>query len=608
MSLQANDLFHGRYRLIEERGRGSFGEVWLARDEELDIDVAVKIYIALDDRGIEEFKAEYKTVFEMRHSNILRADHYDVCDNRPYLVMSYCPESASSLIGSADEGTVWQFINDVARGLAYLHSKEVVHRDIKPDNILRDKDGTFVITDFGISKRMRSTLRRNSLRVGNDAEISGTIGYMAPELFSSHPDAVKATDIWALGATIFEMVTGELPFMGQGGVMLLHGAEVPTLESPYSPELSSVVSACLSCDTWQRPTAEELSNYAKAYIAGKKAPMPWLSRSGGGVEDVSRATQRRVNTNVGMSNTERDNSNNVSNYNEVGKEKVNSRVGRPLWALIFLLLLIVGGFIWFLCRSSSSGHGAVEQIVSSGTPVGAGTSPASSADNVDPFADYMVCVDGGTFTMGATSEQGSDAESDEKPAHRVILSSFEISKYEVTQKQWFDVMGYYPGSVEGDDFPVVNVSWNDVKKFIEKLNAKTGKNYRLPTEAEWEFAARGGNKSQHYKYSGSDNINEVAWYSGNSGGKTHPVGQKKANELGLYDMSGNVWEWCEDKYENVYPQAEQTNPKGPTSGFFRVHRGGSWYDVARDCRVSNRGSNLPGLGYYSLGFRLALSL
>lgn len=229
--------------------------------------------------------------------------------------------------------------------------------------------------------------------------------------------------------------------------------------------------------------------------------------------------------------------------------------------------------------------------------------------SLNDFGIEMVYVKGGTFTMGCTSEQGSDCEDDEKPAHQVTLNDFYIGKYEVTQKQWRAVMGTDPPelSFKGcDDCPVERVSWNDIQDFIKKLNQKTGKKYRLPTEAEWEYAARGGSQSRGYKYAGSNNIGEVAWYEGNSSSKTHAVGGKKPNELGIYDMSGNVYEWCSDWYGN-YSAGSQRNPQGPTSGTGRVLRGGSWYRIAGRCRVSDRSNSFPGNRINHYGFRLAVS-
>ena len=191
--------------------------------------------------------------------------------------------------------------------------------------------------------------------------------------------------------------------------------------------------------------------------------------------------------------------------------------------------------------------------------------------------------------------------------HQVTLSDFLIGKYPVTQRLWKEIMGNNPSQFKGDDLPVETVSWGDVQEFLKKLNARyPGHRYRLPTEAEWEYAARGGNLSKGFIYAGSNNIDEVAWYTGNSGSKTHPVGQKKANELELYDMSGNVWEWCADWYGD-YPSQPQTDPAGPDSGARRVRRGGSWHFDPQFCRVAYRSHWLPGERNSNLGFRLAAS-
>ena len=212
--------------------------------------------------------------------------------------------------------------------------------------------------------------------------------------------------------------------------------------------------------------------------------------------------------------------------------------------------------------------------------------------NVNGVSFTMIAVKGGTFQMGATSEQGSDADNDEKPVHNVTLSDYYIGETEVTQELWQAVMGSNPSKFSGSQRPVESVSWNDCQKFITKLNNLTGKNFRLPTEAEWEYAARGGNKSKGYKYSGSNTIDDVAWYQSNSSSRTHDVKTKQVNELGIYDMSGNVYEWCQDWYGS-YSSSSQINPTGPTSGSYRVIRGGSWNGSAERCRVSNRSINNP---------------
>ena len=217
----------------------------------------------------------------------------------------------------------------------------------------------------------------------------------------------------------------------------------------------------------------------------------------------------------------------------------------------------------------------------------------------------MVWVEGGTFRMGATSEQGRGVFNDEKPVHSVTLSGYYIGKTEVTQALWKAVMGSNPSFFDGDNLPVEQVSWDDCQEFIRELNALTGQNFRLPTEAEWEFACRGGNNSRGYKYSGSNYIDNVAWYDGNSGHKTHPVGTKLPNELGIYDMSGNVWEWCSDWY-GKYSSGAQINPKGPYDGWTRVDRGGNWGRDEGHCRSSSRYTDRPADRYGNVGLRLAL--
>ena len=221
----------------------------------------------------------------------------------------------------------------------------------------------------------------------------------------------------------------------------------------------------------------------------------------------------------------------------------------------------------------------------------------------------MVRVEAGTFTMGATPEM-KNPNDDEKPTHRVTLTNdYYMGKYEVTQALWKAVMGNNPSKFKGDNLPVENVSWYDCQEFISKLNRITGKTFRLPTEAEWEYAARGGNKSRGYQYSGSNNLSDVAWYKDNGGSKTHAVGTKQPNELGIYDMSGNVYEWCQDRY-GAYSTSSQVNPIGadiePSN---RVIRGGSWDYYARICRSSDRGINVPDnrSRWADQGLRLVLS-
>ena len=260
--------------------------------------------------------------------------------------------------------------------------------------------------------------------------------------------------------------------------------------------------------------------------------------------------------------------------------------------------------------------GALERQQSTAVSSSSSSSSASSSGaaietiTVNGVSFNMVRVHGGTFTMGATKEQGSDDYDYGTPvAHQVTLSTYSIGETEVTQALWQAVMGSNPSKYKGNQKPVEQVSWDDCQTFISKLNQLTGRRFRLPTEAEWEYAARGGRKSQRHKYSGGDSINDVAWYGMNARNEddygVHVVKSKQSNELGLYDMSGNVSEWCQDRYDS-YSRRSQTNPTGPSSGSCRVNRGGCWTALARHCRVSYRDYGTPDYRSGMCGLRLAL--
>lgn len=218
----------------------------------------------------------------------------------------------------------------------------------------------------------------------------------------------------------------------------------------------------------------------------------------------------------------------------------------------------------------------------------------------------MVEVDGGSFMMGCASKRSKNCSRDEKPLHSVMLNDYYIGETEVTQELWETVMGYNPSHFVGKDRPVEQVSWEDAQDFIAKLNKLTGKIFRLPTEAEWEFAAKGGTKTQGYKYSGSNKIKKVACFVKTSNRESASVKSRKPNELGIYDMSGNVKEWCSD-WKAPYSSSEEKNPTGAEVGTLRILRGGGWINDDKDCRVINRDGGKPEFSYRSCGFRLAMS-
>lgn len=295
------------------------------------------------------------------------------------------------------------------------------------------------------------------------------------------------------------------------------------------------------------------------------------------------------------------------------------RLFTPMCVLLLMLASFTAGMEYPRGDVDQNGDVNIGDVVTLIDYLLTGNWPAESDDPVVTFdvngvSFKMVAVDGGTFDMGATMEQGYGAYDWEKPVHQVTLSDYFIGQTEVTQELWIAVMGSDPSHYNDNPLlPVDNVSWNDCQTFISKLNEMTGKSFRLPTEAEWEFAARGGNLSEGFRYSGEDDIDLIGWYwgnipshySGTTGYGTQPVATKLPNELGLYDMTGNVWEWCQDWYGSYSPD-DQTDPTGPSWGSYRIFRGGSWSRSAESCRVSYRNFNYPSSSDDSMGFRLAL--
>ncbi len=267
--LQQGLMLNSRYVLKKEIGGGSFGRVWVADDTLMGMEVALKVFMAFDPKSLESFKEEYRITFDLHHDNLLAGMSCDVWEQRPFIVMEYCPEgSTGHLAGKVDEDIVWCFIRDVASGLAYLHGHQpepIIHRDIKPDNILIRRSGSFAITDFGLSKKTRATMLRMS---GRESQ-SGSVAYMGPELFRSSGLPVMASDIWALGVTVYELVTGELPFCGMGGGMLNVNAEMPDLPEGFSDELNKAVQQMMTRETWDRPTAVQLGQWAERALRGE---------------------------------------------------------------------------------------------------------------------------------------------------------------------------------------------------------------------------------------------------------------------------------------------------------------------------------------------------
>ena len=275
MQLIQNTYFGegNRYYLEKLLGRGGFSEVWLAKDAITDLELALKVYVpgtGMDEDGLQTFSKELARVYHLNHPNLLRPQHVDSWQGMPYLLMAYCPQgSLVKRIGGMPETEIRKVLHDVASGLAYLHAHDVVHQDIKPDNILLDDAGNYVITDFGISTRVRSALRKSV--AASAAHSGGTIAYMGPERFGKEPAPIKASDVWSLGAMLYELMTGDTPFGEHGGLIQKSGAEIPTIQGNYSDELKQTVEQMLALNPWDRPTAE---NLAAGYAVPSSSSIP----------------------------------------------------------------------------------------------------------------------------------------------------------------------------------------------------------------------------------------------------------------------------------------------------------------------------------------------
>ena len=609
--LPQTTLQGGRYTILRTLGQGGFGITYLAMQRGLEREVVVKEFfmkqfcdrvsgtqVTLGTAGSreevsrfrEKFLKEARNIAQLHHPNIVQV--FDVFEENgtAYYVMEYA--RGGSLAdkvareGALTEANAMRYIRQVASALIYLHQRSMSHLDVKPANIMLDSDNNALLIDFGLAKQYdgQSGEQTSSTPVGISE------GYAAPEQYRTGGVGrfSPQTDVYALGATLYFLLTGERP-----------------------PVAADVVEDGVPVSKLKRAKVSQKTIYAiKKAMQGRRKDR--LQNANAFLNCLSKGAQSgdESTKTVPQTNQERPSKRDEDVRNPVPKDyhTQSTTANQPAkstksssWMIGLIIGLVV--FVVGCLAFKGCGHATPTENVDTLT-----TDTVAFANDVQTFTVNgvsfdMVRVEGGTFTMGATAEQENEADDDEKPAHEVTLDSYYIGKTEVTQALWEAVMGNNPSYNKGLYRPVDNVSWEDCQKFIAKLNEMTGKPFRLPTEAEWEYAARGGNKSQGYKYAGSNNFDEVAWYDGNSGNETHDVGRKRPNELGLYDMSGNLWEWCSDWYGG-YSSASQTNPTGPSSGTCRVLRGGSWNDDVRCCRVSRRINYHPGRRINFSGLRL----
>ncbi len=627
--LAVGTVLNGKYRIERHLSSGGFGNTYVAINLTLGDKVAVKEFFmrgvtqrdgdstisvsnpdnrALFIEQLEKFKKEAQRIRRLQSPNIIRVHDMFDANGTAYYVMDYIDgESLSDRLKRTgkplSEGEVRHYLAQVLDALEVIHSAGLYHMDLKPDNIMVDGNDRAVLIDFGASKRVSG-----SQMTMTATGVSYTNGYAPPEQMEQDTDHFGPwTDIYALGATLYRLLTNRKPPMPSAiySDPTPDKHEVLPFPEGVSTNMRRVIVQMLAVRWNVRPQSIAALRNMLAQGDADFADDDESTEMMGTAAATDEVTRMKGMAYTGVDTAE-DTNEYVYDGNSSSRKKLYAAIG--VWGGIIIAVL------FFLLRGGSDPKADLGNIEV--TTVNGGTDSKVAPGNTDTNKEVfnvngvsfnMIKVSGGTFQMGATFEQGSDAYDDERPVHSVTLSDYYIGETEVTQELWTAVMGNNPSEFSGTSRPVGNVSWDDCQTFITKLNQLTGYTFRLPTEAEWEFAARGGNKSKPYKYSGSNDIGSVAWYDWNSveGDKPHPVAQKQPNELGIYDMSGNVWEWCNDWY-GKYTSSAQTNPHDAASSSDRVLRGGCWFDIARYCRVSYRINNYPGNRNDYLGLRLAL--
>ena len=545
------------------------------------------------DRYRQKFLKEARSIARLNHPHIVRIIDVFEENGTAYYVMEYVAGGSLSdrvgRQGALSESEATRYIRQVADALTYIHTQRMTHLDVKPANImLTDKDEV-VLIDFGLAKQYDSATghQTSSTPVGISEGYAPLEQYMQGGVGEFSPE----TDIYALGATYYKLLTGQTPpsasSVNEDGLPL-----EPLKSRGVTPQVITAITHAMEGRRRDRPktVAEFLAEFDG--VAGQAAnpkPRTDTSHEASGSGDGDTTLKKKI----------------PAPQPKSPARPVVSRKTMMVAAAVLAAVLVVGGIVVAISQAWPSGETATETQ----------DKPAFVAKKITKDSEMffvgdvnftMRYIEGGSFDMGATAEMDTVGFSlaEEKPVHKVYVESFAIGVFEVTQELWQAVMGTNPSSTKSAYCPVESVSWNDCQEFIQKLNAITGKQFRLPTEAEWEYAARGGKYAKGYRYSGSNNLGEVgSFYHG-----SWPAwASRKPNELGLYDMSGSVHELCSD-YMGDYSAEEQVCPVGPAAGSERVMRGGSFGDEPINCRISARFGIAPDKRASNVGLRLALSL
>jgi len=613
-------LYQNRYQVGRVLGKpGGFGITYLGWDERLQTKVAIKEYLPRELAGRDAdhltvaahsgedadafvfglgmFLEEARTLAKLDHPNLVRVRDFFEENGTAYLVMDYydgltlAEYLARQPGGRIPEAQAIGILLPILDGLREVHGKGFLHRDIKPANIYLTAGNRPILLDFGAARQAIGEHSRSLSVVLSE-------GYAPIEQYQRNGKQGPWTDVYGAAATLYTMVTGQVP---PAATDRLSEETLPGLEG-LSPRVTQALRQGLavqsarrasSIEVWQRVLLVESKTETKAQVE------PWLrpvlqdvtSVEPGGMPRYKRFRAVAllwlilgVMTWAYQIEKSLRSLNPFAGIEDLESMQFPSDPGNPF-----------DGIEYAEPEKYSSGHAITAGDVGPSTAITDFACPATACE----VCPEMVRLPGGSFLMGSPeSEPGRD--SDERQ-HRVTVSAFAIGKYEVTQAEWRAVMGNNPSDFAGcDRCPVEQVSWNDVQQYLGKLNARTGQRYRLPTEAEWEYACRAWGSET---FCGADSPDPVAWYYDNWGGKTHTVGQKLANRFGLHDMTGNVWEWTCSAYTERYDGEERTCTNDASSR--RVLRGGSWLDRTDLVRSAYRGRLDPTDRNNLLGFRLA---
>ncbi len=667
-TLKPGTVIGGKYEVVKKLGEGGFGITYVVKNVIFNKNQAMKELFIKSTCGRastsqtntnhvyssqnqdfeyykEKFIKEMGTLLQINHPNIVRMYDLVMENNTVYGIMEYIEGSTLKQIirekNKLKESEALEILNQIGRGLKEIHDVGLTHRDIKPDNIMIDDKGKYKIIDFGLVKEYQEASVTLSQVVSE--------GYSPQEQYRKKGKVTPATDIYSLGMTIYSSLTGDLS-PDNPTDRIEEDTEYEFQKSISDLEISDSFKSVLRKMT--RVKAREryqdfgylfselrVSSHSEKKITQNAKPTESVIEPAVSEPQPEKEPEKIIAPDY--QETEEDvpeyyedktedktvhEESTAANQPEPFPDRFENNKKKSLMPIsIIIALLAISGIIIGIHQSNLAKKERQRVIaerlkfVTDSIKIAEAKSQNyinSQTDKIEKAKNFVedskkaqeqtladlnfvdiVFVQGGTFQMGGN-------ESDEKPIHSVTVGDFYIGKTEVTQAQWKAVMGDNPSRFTGGNNPVEQVRWHEAVEFCKKLSQKEGVSYRLPTEAEWEYAARGGNASKGYEYSGSNNVGEVAEYDGNNDKSTKPVGGKEPNELGIYDMSGNIWEWCSDWYDSdYYKNSPSINPTGPSSGSDRVFRGGSWRYGATDCRVANRASADPD-GFVNLGFRV----